>query len=221
MKRHAFTLFELLVVITILMILLAILMPTVGMVRNQAKRTQCASNLRQVGTVVMAYTNDYGQFPASEGLTPGVYPHVLAGTVAPVLPGIFSDYASGAISIFYCPANAQKRSAANNWPNAGLSAYCMTYGLMPWCRNTSFMVPVPSYTPQPSVNTIVGSDFYATLDSGRAINLVWNHSANGAPSGMNEVYGDGHVTWRGSSGTWTNWYRDPNNAYYWWAMDWQ
>lgn len=219
--QRAFTLIELLVVLSILMLLLALLMPTIGMVRSAAKRVQCASNLRQIGMVVGTYVNDFGQFPATEGPVAGVFPHLIAGIVNPKLPAIFSDYAGGNVSLFYCPANAQARNKSNNWPNAGLAAYCMTYGLMPWCMKTNFLVPAPSYTPLPGPNDIVGSDFYATLDTARAVNLVFNHSSRGVPVGMNELYGDGHVTWHGSTGTWTNWLKDSSNGFYWWVLDWQ
>lgn len=219
--RRAFSLIELLVVVSIMVILMSLLVPVVGMVREQVKRTKCMSNLRQLGMVVMAYTNDYGRFPASEGGVAGMYPHALSTIGGATLPGIFVDYASGSPAIFYCPSNAQSRTPATHWPNAGLSMYAMSYGLMPWCSKAFFQVPMPNYAPQPGVNNIVGSDFYATTDAARTTNVVWNHNARGGPAGMNELYGDGRVTWHGSSGTWTNWYKDFGNGFYWWALDWQ
>ncbi|AHF91242.1 N-terminal cleavage protein [Opitutaceae bacterium TAV5] len=56
--RHAFTLIELLTVIAIIGILAAIIIPTVGKVRETARKAQCASNLRQVGMAIMAYAGD-------------------------------------------------------------------------------------------------------------------------------------------------------------------
>ena len=60
----AFTLIELLTVIAIIGILAAILIPTVGAVRTQAKQAQCSSNLRQIGVAIAAYADAHrGAFP--------------------------------------------------------------------------------------------------------------------------------------------------------------
>ncbi|RRJ94955.1 type II secretion system protein [Opitutaceae bacterium TAV4] len=55
---HAFTLIELLAVITIIGVLAAIIIPVAGHVRESAKSTRCLSNLRQVGPAFMAYVAD-------------------------------------------------------------------------------------------------------------------------------------------------------------------
>ena len=61
---RAFTLIELLTVIAIIGILAAILIPTVGAVRVQAKQATCVSNLRQVGVAIAAYAEVHrGAFP--------------------------------------------------------------------------------------------------------------------------------------------------------------
>jgi prepilin-type N-terminal cleavage/methylation domain-containing protein/prepilin-type processing-associated H-X9-DG protein len=57
--RTAFTLIELLVVISIIAILAAMLLPAIGLVREQALSTRCQANLRQISLAAMAYPADW------------------------------------------------------------------------------------------------------------------------------------------------------------------
>lgn len=58
MSRRGFTLIELLVVIAIIAILAAILFPVFARARENARRSSCASNIRQLGLAAMQYTQD-------------------------------------------------------------------------------------------------------------------------------------------------------------------
>lgn len=66
MRRHAFTLIELLIVVTIIALLIALLMPSMHAAVDASRTTVCRSNLRQITVGHMAYTADhYGIHPPS------------------------------------------------------------------------------------------------------------------------------------------------------------
>jgi prepilin-type N-terminal cleavage/methylation domain-containing protein/prepilin-type processing-associated H-X9-DG protein len=61
MKRRAFTLIELLVTIAVIAILAAILFPVFARARENARRSGCLSNLKQIGLGFVMYTQDYDE----------------------------------------------------------------------------------------------------------------------------------------------------------------
>lgn len=78
LSRRAFTLIELLAVISIVALLMAILLPTLQRVRKQAKAVVCQAKLRQWGLVFSMYTDDSDrQDPLEEVHWGATWHHVL------------------------------------------------------------------------------------------------------------------------------------------------
>ncbi len=61
LRSGGFTLIELLIVIAIIAILAAILFPVFATAREKARQTTCASNLKQLSTAYVQYTQDYDE----------------------------------------------------------------------------------------------------------------------------------------------------------------
>jgi len=91
--RNAFTLVELLVVIAIIGILVGMLLPAVGQVREAARRISCNNNLRQLATACQSYQSTWMRYPEGANIGQGT------GWSAHILPEI--DQASIASNIIY------------------------------------------------------------------------------------------------------------------------
>jgi prepilin-type N-terminal cleavage/methylation domain-containing protein/prepilin-type processing-associated H-X9-DG protein len=104
--KKAFTLIELLVVIAIIAILAAILFPVFARAREAARATSCRSNLKQIGTAMRMYSQDY-----DEMLTPCFYYYDPGATILAWYPDLLNPYVKNA-KIWICPSDTP---GANTW----------------------------------------------------------------------------------------------------------
>ena len=95
-SRAGFTLIELLVVIAIIAILAAILFPVFQKVRENARRTACLSNEKQLGLAFTQYTQDYDENLPTGGVYNGNN-YQGSGWAGPLFPFLKST------AVFTCP----------------------------------------------------------------------------------------------------------------------
>lgn len=101
-RTDGFTLIELLVVIAVIAVLMSILLPALGRARDQARRVACGNNLKQIGTSLHMYGNDYnGKLPLNAN--PGYWWWDIAYSTTDYIIGTGGDRRT-----FYCPADMSK-----------------------------------------------------------------------------------------------------------------
>ena len=109
--KRGFTLIELLVVIAIIAVLLAILMPAMGKIKEIARETACKSNLKNVGLAVQMYLDDYDRIIPNTGSSNEFrwfendnITYRRAGSSDTYWGIYYKDYIKGQTKIFGCPS---------------------------------------------------------------------------------------------------------------------
>ncbi|EIP98549.1 prepilin-type N-terminal cleavage/methylation domain-containing protein [Opitutaceae bacterium TAV1] len=188
----AFTLIELLTVIAIIGILAAIIIPTVGVVRSNARATQCSSNMRQIGMACHLFAADNkGHFPYANGRNGSTKP--FSWQLASYL-GLENQVGSAplprAAGVLLCPSYKYD-------PNARQSPYAYNPNIDP---NNGGVYGKEVWNYKATIGTASrlillvesdGTDFYSpSADTGSATDAIYRrHPGNSA----NFCFADAHV----------------------------
>ena len=97
-RRPGFTLIELLVVIAIIAILAAILFPVFAQARAKARQAACLSNMKQIGTAVIMYIQDFDDtYPPAQSNVPNAPASTVVSWPTIIYPYIKNQ------GVFVCP----------------------------------------------------------------------------------------------------------------------
>lgn len=181
-KRLAFTLIELLVVVSIIALLVSILLPALSKAREQAKRTVCKSNLRQLGIGMVEYMVEFDAYPAEQHK----YTAVVFGE------GLSALWTNGIVVdplAYWCPSDKFQKQPPetinNNHENRDNSAkqsymYMYAYGIADMIKTMS----------RPAEVAVVEEPYGGAV----TYTVYGNHT----PDGSNVLFLDGHVIWANS-----------------------
>jgi len=195
-RSKAFTLVELLVVISIIALLLSILMPSLNSARTQAKIVVCASNQRQLGLAMVIYMADNEDH----------YPTFYAGSETPEADRgdyydetswvrLFQVYVDGQreakhrkpfSKTFYCPLGPVpgkskwidcQSGSSNPWPTN--NSHYVTYGYNMYALGLNLYSGSPRREPDvtPTSAKIRGSEFLVLVDNA---SIHWASTSSGA-----------------------------------------
>lgn len=214
-RRAGISMMEIVVIVGIIAAVAALLLPVIGRARTAAAQVNCASNLREIGLGLRAYTVEFGRLPVRPGGLDQVSPHVLHYKDQPPDVSKVMERYCHRRDIFYCPSNAQGRDASTWWPYTS-GTIAVTYQFPFWLKASMWSIPRPDYG-QLVPERLLACDVLAS-DTAPSSPILWNHAraSDGTPIGMNELYGDGHVQWIDHSNGWVPWGQSggPLNWYY-------
>ncbi|NLB96302.1 MAG: DUF1559 domain-containing protein [Armatimonadetes bacterium] len=208
-STRGFTLIELLVVIAIIAILAAILFPVFARARENARKANCQSNLKQLGTAFTSYAQDYNEtLPSFNAyFSPPMFFQTL---LEPYLKNT---------EVWTCPSARNKYWATYGVPPEMVTNRTVTYGV-----NDIFLLPgngisandffgrarvakTMAMIERPAEVFVLGDSGYYTIwmrqitggtlvmDSNSLNRIRFPHG-----EGANFAFADGHVKWYNEQG---------------------
>ncbi len=155
MSRKGFTLIEMLVVIAIISMLMLLVVPAAGSVQKRAKRSACASNLRQIAMASLMYSAEHGgKLVATPFKDPNVY------WFRQMYPYLKRDNENKTTRVFQC---MEDRDALEAFHNQGTEWNSISYLLLKESPEWSYLSEIrsPSQSPQ-----FIDAEITATADYG-------------------------------------------------------
>jgi prepilin-type N-terminal cleavage/methylation domain-containing protein/prepilin-type processing-associated H-X9-DG protein len=218
-RNAGFTLIELLVVIAIIAILAAMMLPTLAKAKDKAKRTNCVSNLRQIGVGMTTYSCDYNdrvlptyEFapPGSANFHPLCLSYSLSSDSLKSIGLVLKTNSTQSANIWSCPTRSYLPRQDPNTPDQIALGYAYYGGITRWQNplgNIPAFSPVKLATSKP--NWVLAADSNARFTD-KPENNGWGwdgytpgepvrvpHPKQGRPTplGGNQLFADGSVRW--------------------------
>ena len=206
-----FSLIELLVVIAIISILACLLLPALSKTKENARRTSCAGNLRQIFLGVANYANNYNDWLVPTGPNTGFIYNSISAIDGINLPWFTLIKDEGAKHIFYCPNNntgigwysyakSELPDTAPNYCGLGYGLY-VGMGSMPVGQIGN---PCKIHDSRAARGCVAGDVLYnwtspggISIGTGNDIWAPWQgHRPGILPAeGVNCLYIEGNVSW--------------------------
>jgi type II secretory pathway pseudopilin PulG len=215
MRHFRLNWLDILIVVSILALLVAIIVPSMGRAR-EGSRSICEMNLRSLGITFKMYATDYGgHWPASNATLESLCQQTAETRDALVarMGGNGTRSPASTQRVFYCPANTDQ-NRTNLWDHDGISTWgyvllndrgpagTLLPTTFPAHKSPLHYVCNPAKEKSPSqtifaLDTIVSDTATAPLNfapKGPSVEFPSNHLVRGQVAWVKVLFADGHVT---------------------------